>query len=154
MLIYTISGGDTADTWATTNNKPAANHDNSSTCLERYHHTLSLKYNMKQILKDDPTINKNELMSSTRVITSVLDTASTSSTAIATVSTADGMHHVSIVFYLKLMIRRDDARSGRKIKGRIYLARCDIDECDGCVRMDVLLWLSRYSSSAIMMNDS
>ena len=41
-----------------------------------------------------------------------------------------------------------------KINRMIYLVRCPIDECDGCVRMDVLLWLSMYSSSAIMMNES
>ena len=32
--------------------------------------------------------------------------------------------------------------------------RCPINKCDGYVGMDVLLWLSIYPSSAIMMNKS
>jgi len=154
VLIYTVSCGGTFNTWATANNTPAPNHDNSNAGLGRYRHTLSLKYHMTQILKDDPTINENELMSSVRVIACTLDTASTSATASATTVAADRTHRASsIVFCLKLMVRRDGTRSGRKISGRIYLARCPIDECDGRVRMDVPLWLSRYSSSAIMMNE-
>jgi len=52
------------------------------------------------------------------------------------------------------MVWRDGARSRRKINGKIYLVSCPIDECNGCVRMDASLRLSRYLSSAIMINES
>jgi len=155
VLIYTVYGGGIVDTWATANNTPTANQDNINAGLGRHCRTLSLKYHMAQILRDDTTINENELLSSVWVLACTIDTASTSATASDTAAAADGTHCASsIVFCLSLMVRRDGARSIMKINRMIYLVRCPIDECDGCVRMDVLLWLSMYSSSAIMMNES